>query len=200
MYRFTSDTQLIRDITKEPIWANTEAGTPWTLFKRYAARQFNFIRVEAGKELLHGNPFPLFRLAVGGALGGIISYEAKGLLKKIISGQDYDDRDMATWQRVVNTYAASGYLGFLSDVFRTYEKEPKKQVLDYLGNIGRAVSPMPLAEGIGIFDSWRNIKRSKNTTNQVGKEALKQSPILRMFLGQSNSNNKLNVRLNSNRR
>lgn len=181
MFRTASDTQLQPDIFKEPLWFNKPNTRVFALFKRFGYRQFNLVREDVVGELKHGDPMPLLRLAVGGALGGYLTYKAQNLLRKTLRGDKYDDADLALWQQIVNTYAAVGTLGVISDIARIYDDDPGRMKRQLFTNIGRAVAPVIISEPYELFmEKIPNIAGADETLGQAKKEALKLSPIGRM--------------------
>jgi hypothetical protein len=178
-FRFASDTQLQRDIFKEPIWMNDPKLRPFALFKRFGYRQFNFIRENVFNEIRQGNAMPLIRLAAGGYVGGEFVLWAKGALKKTLSGIPYDDKDQSTIQHIANVYAAVGAMGMASDVFRSYSETGRGKAKDIIGNILFQTTPLPIAEPISFGESAKKIAGSKDPLEQTVREAMSQSPLFR---------------------
>jgi predicted transcriptional regulator len=179
-FRFASDTQLQRDIAKEPIWFNDPRWRPFALFKRFGYRQFNFIRREVGGELRHGNPMPLLRLAINGQLGGELVYDSKLLLRHWLSGNELEERDENIWKRAFNNYAAMGTMGLFSDIRFTEGQE---------GNIGRNIAssivniatPTILGEAVGAGEKLVRTLSADDKSKQGVKEVAGVSPLSRMF-------------------
>jgi len=179
MFRFASDTQLQRDIFKEPVWMNDPKMRPFALFKRFGYRQFNFTRKEVFNEMRYGNPMPLLRLAVGGYIGGEFVLWAKGLVKKYISGEPYDDKDQSKLQHIANVYAAVGALGMASDVFRSYSETGRGKARDIVGNIAFQTTPLPIAETVQFGESAKKVAGAKDPLGQLLKESVSQTPLTR---------------------
>ena len=129
----------------------------------------------------HGNPLPLVRLAVGGGLGGYLTYESQNLLRKTLSGDEYDDSDLAIWQKIVNTYAAVGTLGVISDIARIYDDDPQKMYRQLFTNVSRAVLPVIASETVDIAtNKIPGIAGADEPLTQAEKEVAKLSPLGRM--------------------
>lgn len=181
-FRFASDTQLQKEIFKEPIWMNDPKFRPFALFKRFGYRQFNFMRENVFNEIRHGNVAPLLRLGAGGYLGGKFVLWSKGQLKRILSGKPYEEKDLPLWQDIVNTYAAVGAMGMISDLGRSYSESPEKYRRDVASNILFQMTPVAIGDPIQGAESFVNIAGSKNILRQSLIELSKQTPLTR-YLG-----------------
>jgi hypothetical protein len=122
---------------------------------------------------------PLLRLAAGGYIGGRFVLAAKGLLKKWISGEPYDDKDQSTLQHLANVYAAVGALGMASDVFRSYSETGRGKARDIIGNLLFQTTPLPIAEPISLGESAKRVAGSKDPLRQSAKELMSQAPLTR---------------------
>jgi len=117
-YRFAVDSQLQRNVLKDPIVFNDPVWRPLFLFKRFGYRQATYIKDMLWRETIHrGNPMPLLRLVAGGILGGEFVIWAKNQIKEQLTGEPYyrkDDKDM--FKRICNDLAAVGSFGMVSDM------------------------------------------------------------------------------------
>lgn len=181
MFRFASDVQLQKDVFKEPIWMNTNL-RPLALFKRFGYRHFNLIRDEGIREWKHGNPMPLLRLAAGGFLGGLFVIESKDMLMRIISGKPYKKRDLPTYQKILNIYAAAGAMGWATDLTRLYNDNPRLRRGEFLRNIGFNLTPLAFGEAFEVGAGVVDVAKSKTPGDQVIKELLGQAPLTRMAI------------------
>lgn len=152
MYRFATDTQLLRDILKEQIWANDPRFRFGALFFRFGYKQFRFFKSEVFNEVRRGNVLPLVRAAALGYLGGELVQFAKDRLREGVEGvaslAKYGKYEFIPRYRrdpikdpksfmihALNNYAVIGTLGFFSDIFRV--PDPKRYDLpsDLAGEI-----------------------------------------------------------------
>jgi len=116
-YRFAVDSQLQRNVLKDPIVANTPVGRMFCLFKRFGYRQFVRSKDMIWREIKRGNVMPIVRLAIGGILGGEAVIWGKNQVKTLLSGEPYYRRDDdRVLKRIVNDLAAAGSLGVISDL------------------------------------------------------------------------------------
>jgi len=122
MYEFARDTQLQKNVFREPAFANDPQFRPFFLFKRFGYRQFQWIGSELKKEVKGGNVvFPL-RLAAAGMAGGYFIGAAKRFLSDLLSGEDvYDEnykygKDQIGLNDIIDNFASVGAFGLVSDI------------------------------------------------------------------------------------
>ena len=131
MYRFARDSQLQKNILREPNFFNSPKAQPFLLFKRFAYRQSDLIIREANKAREQKNLAFLFRLGVAGLAGGsFVSFSKNALESVLTGGQDvYDDN--WKWSDGVRTYTlndffkglgAVGAAGYISDILASESK------------------------------------------------------------------------------
>jgi hypothetical protein len=198
MIRFVIDTQLLRNVLKDPLWANDPRYRVFFLFSRFGYKQFRFAKEEIVKELLNGNFLPLLRAAALGYLGGELVVWGKNRLREFYEGTaslikygKYEfvprarmDRDR-WWARAINNYAAIGSLGFFTDLFRVedptkYEVPPDaaKELYDNLKFIALPVAVNEIItlenEREYFVDNWRN-RGIKAAVDRLKIDALKSS-------------------------
>jgi len=96
-YRFAIDSQLQRNILREPVYFNDPRFRPFILFKRFGYRQFEYILKNSWNEFKHGNALYFLRLAAGGMVAGPLLNSAKRMLRDALAGEDvYDDKYSVT--------------------------------------------------------------------------------------------------------
>ena len=122
MYEFARDTQLQKNVFREPAFANDPRFRPFFLFKRFGYRQAQWIGSELKKETKAGNlMFPL-RLAAAGMAGGYFIGAAKRFLSDRLAGEDvYDEnykygKDQIGLNDIIDNFAAVGAFGLVSDI------------------------------------------------------------------------------------
>lgn len=149
MYRFATDSQLQKNVLRDPKWMNDPRYRPFGLFKRFGKRQAEMIKDDVVKQLKFGNPAPFLRVAAGGLLGGELVQWARGQLKAIVSGDESKkyDPDDRMWARLVNDVAAAGTLGLLGDMVPTREGRAVTEQL--AKNIEFQVVPLPISDIAG---------------------------------------------------
>jgi hypothetical protein len=125
MYRYASDSQLMRSATKDPLFFNSPYGKPFVLFKRFTYRQMTrAYEVAIKKELeTYRNPLPLLRYVAGGVIGGEFVIWAKNGISSFLSGQPVYRKEDELWKRAINDVAASSSFGLFSDIFGGEDKE-----------------------------------------------------------------------------
>ena len=116
MYRFAVDSQLQKNVLKDPLICNDPKWKPLCLFKRFGIRQATMMKDMMMEEFKNGNPMPFLRLMAGGALGGEFVIWAKNKIKSELTGDAYYRKeDLLTVERFVNNLASVGSFGVVSD-------------------------------------------------------------------------------------
>jgi len=123
-YRFAMDTQLQRNMMKEPLWMNNPRWRWLGLFKRFGYRQFNLVKDHMIRELKYGNPLPMLKLMTGGALGGEAVIWAKNAIRSFLTGRPYYRDEDSVAHRIINDWASVGTVGWVTDVGRLDELTP----------------------------------------------------------------------------
>jgi|TARA_R100000093_G_scaffold8101_1_gene5812 hypothetical protein len=92
VYRFAIDTQLQRNILREPVYFNDPRFRPFILFKRFGYRQFEWIYKNTLQEIKAGNAVYILRLMAGGLIYGPLLNSAKRMLRDVLAGEPiYDE-------------------------------------------------------------------------------------------------------------
>ena len=150
MYRFAVDSQLQKNVLKDPLLFNDSRFRVFFLFKRFGVRQATMIKDMLMEEFKNGNPMPILRLMAGGALGGEFVIWAKNKIKSKATGDEYYRKeDLLTVERFVNNIAAVGSFGVLSDIMGVDK-------LSQLGETGKFLATPVIVDDIigknGVFD------------------------------------------------
>lgn len=118
MYRFAINTQLQRNVLRDQRWLNDPRVRPFVLFKRFGARQAEYIKNDIiMSEIAQGNVMPFARLLVGGALGGEGIAYGKRLVKELLSGEpQLDDKEFGTFEWFVDRLSQVGSMGLFGDI------------------------------------------------------------------------------------
>ena len=87
MYEFARDTQLQKNVFREPAFFNDPRFQPFVLFKRFGYRQFEWLQGELRKEVSQGNLAILLRLGIAGFAGGQFVGWARNALADLLSGK-----------------------------------------------------------------------------------------------------------------
>jgi len=81
MYKFAKDSQLQKDILKDPLMFNNPKLRPLFIFKRFGYRQAKYFKDVMNREIRMGNVLAPLRLAVGGMFGAqFIGWAKDGLI------------------------------------------------------------------------------------------------------------------------
>ena len=132
MYAFSRDSQLQKNIIREPNAFSSPKLQPFLLFKRFGYRQAELIVREANKARKERNFAFLLRLGIAGFAGGTAVNFAKDALEKLITGVDIYDKnykfkfsdteDDYTLTDFIDGLGAVGAAGFVSDIIAAESK------------------------------------------------------------------------------
>ena len=129
MYRFAKESQLQKDILKDPLIFNNPKVRPLFIFKRFGFRQGKYFKDTMKREIIAGNVLVPLRLAAGGLAGAWGIGWAKDKLIKFWSGEDVVNDDKAGWGRFLQAMSNVGAMGFFSDLI---ESENKLRAIRFL--------------------------------------------------------------------
>lgn len=154
MYRFAVDSQLQKNVLRDPLLFNNPKWRALFLFKRFGVRQATMMKDMMMEEFKNGNPMPILRLMAGGALGGEFVIWAKNKIKSEATGDAYYRKeDLLTVERFVNNLAAVGSFGVVSDVMG----------VDKLSDLGETVkftiTPVAADDIFGALDTFSSVMR-----------------------------------------
>jgi len=185
MYRFAKESQLQKDILKDPLIFNDPRFRPLAIFKRFGYRQAKYQKDLHRREVFdHGNVLVPLRLAAGGMLGvGFVKWGIDGI-KEFFSGEDVvrDDPE-GMWEKAIDALGNVGALGFFSDILDAEDK--LKSILWQLNpvlfsDIGKGVKALnQLVYNVGTFgiDSWIGFQRSIKGFSQLGGAVVKSAAL-----------------------
>lgn len=154
MYRFAVDSQLQKNVLRDPLLFNDPKWRALFLFKRFGVRQATMMKDMMMEEFKNGNPMPILRLMAGGALGGEFVIWSKNKIKSEATGDAYYRKeDLLTVERFVNNLAAVGSFGVVSDVMG----------VDKLSDLGETVrftiTPVLIDDIAGAIDTYISVTR-----------------------------------------
>ena len=131
MYEFSRDTQLQKNVFREPAFFNDPRMQPFVLFKRFGYRQAEWIATELRKEVVQNkNAAFALRLGVAGMAGGAFVQWAKRGLSDFLSGKDvYDENYKINVEGeeygiddFIDAMASVGGFGIVSDIIASESK------------------------------------------------------------------------------
>ena len=169
MYRFAKESQLQKDILKDPLAFNNPKLRPFFIFKRFGYRQAKYAKDVLKREVQSGNVFVPLRMAAGGMLGASFVIWAKDKLVKWLGGQEVVREDKEGWEKFFEAAGTVGSVGFFSDIL---EAEDKLSAIKFfvtpvvLSDMEKAyVGTQSLANNIdkyldGEMQSWDAFQRS----------------------------------------
>lgn len=137
MYEFSRDTQLQKNVFREPAFFNDPRMQPFVLFKRFGYRQAEWVGRELKKEVFQNkNAAFALRLGVAGMAGGTFVQWAKRALSDFLAGKDvYDENynilvegEEYGLNDFVDAMASVGGFGIVSDIIAS---ENKWRALDF---------------------------------------------------------------------
>ena len=131
MYEFSRDTQLQKNVFREPAIFNDPRMQPFVLFKRFGYRQAEWIHRELKKEVIDNkNAAFALRLGVAGMAGGTFVQWAKRGLSDFLAGEDVYDENYKIGVEgeeyglndFIDAMASVGGFGIVSDIVASESK------------------------------------------------------------------------------
>jgi len=153
MYAFSRDSQLQKNILREPNAFSSPKLQPFLLFKRFGYRQAELIVREANKARKERNFAFLLRLGIAGFAGGSFVNWAKDALEKKITGVDIYDKnwkgqDDYTLSDFIDGLGAVGSAGFVSDILAS---ESKWRAVEFF------VKPVLIADALTMYSAFQRV-------------------------------------------
>ena len=171
MYRFAVDSQLQRNVLRDPLVANHPIWRPLWLFKRFGYRQTAYVKDMLWREFKRGNVMPIMRLFIGGQLGGEFVIMAKNMVKQFLTGEEqYRKEDLISLDRALNNMAAVGSFGIVSDMMGIEDIKNTWNAIKFaampvfiadIEAVGDALTSV-LADWSKYGDAWLATKRNAN--------------------------------------
>ena len=174
MYEFSRDTQLQKNVFRDPVIANDPRFRPFFLFKRFGYRQAEWIGREFKKEVIDNkNAAFALRLAAGGMIGGTLVNGTRRMIGDFVSGLDIFDEqyrigdDDFGLNDVMDNFQAVGAFGLISDIVAS---ESTWRSLDF------AVKPAILQDANKAYITLQKIMKDTEDFGlgfHVGQRALR---------------------------
>jgi hypothetical protein len=98
--RFAKDTQLQRNLLKEPLFLTEPMFRPLLVLKTFGIKQSQLISKGLGREVREGNVLPVARLAIGAGIGGKFIINSYEFMQNLLSGKDEYD-----WRRAKQSFS-----------------------------------------------------------------------------------------------
>ena len=174
--RYSRDTQLLRNHTKELLWMTHPKFRPFVVLKSFPLKQAKFIKDQLRNELAYGNVMPVMRLAVAANVGGTALLHSYDFIQKKLSGRD--DYDFRNAENVIDRIAAVGAMGIMGDFLAAESK---------MQNLRFTVTPVIMSD---IEKLWTATSQLINEAGDYGVAGASRRSITRYsrILG-SNMNN-----------
>ena len=174
--RYSRDTQLLRNHTKELLWMTHPKFRPFVVLKSFPLKQAKFIKDQLRNELAYGNVMPVMRLAVAANVGGTALLHSYDFIQKKLSGRD--DYDFRNAENVIDRIAAVGAMGIMGDFLAAESK---------MQNLRFTVTPVIMSD---IEKLWTATSQLINEAGDYGVAGASRRSLTRFsrILG-SNMNN-----------
>ena len=128
MERFARNTQLQKDILKDPLMLNNPMALPFVQFKRFGYRQATYLKDMLKYDVAHGRLMPIARLGIAGFAGGAGVNYAKKLARDLLSGENTYDPNLGIpkdMEEFIDNLSAVGALGVVGDIFTPILEDEK---------------------------------------------------------------------------
>jgi len=174
--RYSRDTQLLRNHTKELLWMTHPKFRPFVVLKSFPLKQAKFIKDQLRTDLSYGNVMPIMRLAVAANVGGTALLHAYDFIEKKLSGRD--DYDFRNAENVIDRIAAVGAMGVMGDFLAAESK---------MQNLRFTITPVIMSD---IEKLWTATSQLMNESGDYGVAgALRRSTTRYSKVLGSNMNN-----------
>ena len=179
MLTFARDTQLQKNVLKDPLAFNNPKMRPFFIFKRFGYRQAAYLGGVMRREVLENkNIVPLIRLGIGGFFGASFINKAREIYIKMLTGDETFKEDKDGLEDLFDRAQTIGALGFFGDVLEAESK---------IGAVSFMLNPVILSD-IGKFTKSLSSLEKNIETFGVGEEAIRRSlrdstPIFGTVLG-----------------
>ena len=149
MAEFALNSQLQKNMLREPLITNDKRFKPLFLFKRFGIKQANYMFEMIRTDVIERrNPGPLIRLAVGGYLGGASVTWGLNQLKSLMQGEPVYRQDDSQLQSVMQNLAAISAFGVVSDILAN------EKITDISGSVKFALTPVAVQDPLTVWDNW----------------------------------------------
>tara|TARA_R100001129_G_scaffold1900_1_gene1933 strand:- start:7619 stop:11242 length:3624 start_codon:yes stop_codon:yes gene_type:complete len=180
MFNFATESQLQRNILKEPMAFNDPRLRPLFIFKRFIYRQAKYQKDLMNREVSSGNVLAPLRLAAGGLLGaGFVNWATDGLVR-FFSGEKAIREDKE-WYDLIDAMGTVGALGFFSDLLSADEKLPAfffavtPTMLSTLDDGAKAAYAVGSNLDTYGYNTWAPFQRSLKQISKFGGSVTKQA-------------------------
>jgi len=179
MLTFARDTQLQKNVLKDPLAFNNPKMRPFFIFKRFGYRQAAYLGGVMRREVLENkNIVPLIRLGIGGFFGASFIDKAREIYIKMLTGDETFKEDKEGLEDLFDRAQTIGALGFFGDVLESESK---------IGAVSFMLNPVILSD-IGKFTKSLSSLEKNIETFGVGEVAIRRSlrdstPIFGTVLG-----------------
>jgi hypothetical protein len=179
MLMFARDSQLQKNVLKDPLAFNNPRMRPYFIFKRFGYRQLAYATGVLRREVLEGkNILPIVRLGLGGMLGASAIDVARRFYIKMLTGDETYKEDKDGLEALFDGMQTVGAMGFFGDILEAESK---------VGAIGFAITPVVLSDLMKVGAGLSSIEKNIDTFG-FGEVALRRgtraaTPILGSVLG-----------------
>jgi hypothetical protein len=152
VYRFATDTQLQKNVVRDPISRTDPRFRAFWTLKGFGIRQFHFVKNQIIKEaFVHKNYAPIIRLGVGGYLAGEVEQFLEKHFRALLSGRPPQEKDQGPVMHFFDNLGAIGAWSLMTDIAAA---ESKMQAVRFM------VTPIQVAEfekGVQIIERvWKD--------------------------------------------
>lgn len=177
MHRFAMDSQLQKNILKEPLFFQEQWARPFILFKRFGYRQYIWSKDMIVLEMFKGNVAPMLRLGVAGFFGGTGVIWGLNNIKEALSGQPVYRKDDTMWDKAIQNLAVIGAFGAMSDMIEL------EKLSDLARRVKFTVYPVFVSDAERVMDSWTAFMRDWENYGDVWTATKRNSYRLFGFAG-----------------
>jgi len=172
MVKFAKNTQLQKNVLKDPEMFNMPRARPLFTFKRFAYRQAVYQKDVMTRELKRGNLMMPLRLGAAGLAGGEFVHWSRNMIKELWSGEPVYRENEEMFGRMVENLAAVGSFGVVTDIAAAESRA---------SSIGFTLTPVLISDAYRVLDILvdfeRDLENDYGIGNSLHRSVIRVAPL-----------------------
>jgi len=172
MVKFSKNTQLQKNVLKDPEMFNMPRARPLFTFKRFAYRQFVYQKDVMKREMERGNLMMPLRLAAAGLAGGEFVHWSRNMIKELWSGEPVYRENETMFKRMRDNLAAVGSFGVVTDIAAAES---------LASTMGFTLTPVIISDAYRVLDILIDLERDLGNdygiSNSLHRSVIRVAPL-----------------------
>tara|TARA_R100000750_G_scaffold13346_1_gene8535 strand:- start:70 stop:1137 length:1068 start_codon:yes stop_codon:yes gene_type:complete len=172
MVKFAKNTQLQKNVLKDPEMFNMPRARPLFTFKRFAYRQAVYQKDVMTRELKRGNLMMPLRLGAAGLAGGEFVHWSRNMIKELWSGEPVYRENEEMFGRMVENLAAVGSFGVVTDIAAAES---------LASSVGFTLTPVLISDAYRVLDILvdfeRDLENDYGIGNSLHRSVIRVAPL-----------------------